>query len=395
MATISTPAPDTVVARIRLRKPSATFLIQCAIALLLLVFVVNSVQKGSSFDFDNQYYGALVARTHHSYLDYHAIRLKAKSLGLNDWNQLREPSGPPTLINLIFVPLSMLRYNVAKVVFALLAWGSAVVALWALANRRFWALALFFFLYSFPSRIGLALGNASFIISAMVGVSLALVARRKWTAASSILGVAAALRIYPAFLLLFLPWRRNDVKKPFAVGFGTTIVLSMLFPAPNLSLREWQYTLGFAKNRFGAIGTINVTFSGLVSKFSHNVLLSQAVAVLCLCLLLWVAHRVRNWDVERRFVFGIVTLLLFLPVAWVHYYLLILIAMPWIFDHINERQQKLGLLIAIALLLWTPPFDKGLSGISQLVLVPEAWVALILCLLCLKLKPSDPQSAGL
>lgn len=375
--------------RVSSKQLSAAIVIQLVLALLLLGFAYQTVVHKSRFDFNNQYYGAKVERQHHSYLNYHRIRSLAKNDGRSDWYRLREPSGPPTLLNLVFAPLSLLPYGVAIALFAVLYWVVTALTCYVIAPKRLWSVVLLFVLFSYPNRLGLEFGNVSIFVAALIAFVGMFVKKRNWKYASIILGFASALKLYPAILILFLPWRRKDVHRPFIATALVTTAISSMFPYPHLALREWAYSLGLAKNRFGNFGGINSTISGVISSATHHIELAQVVAVICLIGILAVAYLVKNWNVERRFTFGIISMLPLLPVAWAHYYVLVFAALPWVFENIAERRKQLWLLIGLSMFLWVPPFNTKVVGWQILKMVPEMWLAMMLCIVIAKIKPSD------
>lgn len=151
------------------------------------------------------------------------------------------------LFLLVFLPLALLPYKAAVAVWALLKCAALYFVIRALGRRLnlertgYWWLLLMLLCGSFVVQ-ELSLGNAQFLIFAMVAASLVWLDEHR-NAAALLLALAASLKVWPLFFVPYLAARRRTpmVLRTLGLIGGLTILPAAYFGwSGNLRLlREW------------------------------------------------------------------------------------------------------------------------------------------------------------
>ena len=221
------------------RVLQALFLILAPLAVAIL-----SVRSIRSSDFRVYYYASRVLIEGHGHL-------YGPMSGIG-WPQYYRYS---PLFLLVFVPFALLPFGSAVAVWAVLK----CAALYFLARelgrrlnfpqRGYWWLVAMFLCGGFLVQ-ELGLGNAQFLIFALVAAALLSLERGRWPAAF-LLALAASIKIWPLFFVPYLVARRRTRLAAWttAIIAGLTLLPAAYFGwARNLSLlREWavqEWTTG-------------------------------------------------------------------------------------------------------------------------------------------------------
>lgn len=163
--------------------------------------------------------------------------------------------GPPPLIALVFQPLSTVPVDSARVLFLVASAGATLAAL-RLAQPRDWPVWAVVLALTAGTIWGVALGQVSLLITGLVIAAYGFWTGGRSTAAGLALGVAAALKLYPAFLLVPLLCHRDWRAVRAAVAVGGALGL-LTVPA-----------LGLHDTRLAIERTVNV--ASTVDPWIHN-----------------------------------------------------------------------------------------------------------------------------
>jgi hypothetical protein len=302
-------------------------------------FVVGWLPADSpanSYDFKVFYDAALVARGWGPLYDLVGIRQDPGAIVVYRHTPLAAS---------LFVPWTLLPYQVALNAWRLLNVGLYVGTLWTLL-RHFelppraplaLGLATLWFV-STPSRDSLALGqwDALFLNLSLAALILFTTRRDRDATVGGLLALPIALKFYPALLLLYpLVTRRWRVFAGCAVGGLATILLGALLAGPRNS---WVFlTQVLPAVGGGTLYAENQTLYALIGRFLATSLTEKGVGaiypveltrllsnilavpiVLLTALVLW-RRGGGALAAALRFVLPIPAVLLIVPTAWAHY----------------------------------------------------------------------------
>jgi alpha-1,2-mannosyltransferase len=227
--------------------------VRVAIAVLAVVAAampwIAAFRLTNHADFDLYYYGGRVER-HGSFTDTKRVLAEADADGEHPTRS--DVFGSPVLVALVFQPLSLLPLHVAQRVFLVCAAALVVLALW-LSAPRWWPGWLLVLSLTSGVLFALALGQVSMGTLALVVIAWACVRDRRDGAAGTALGVAAALKLYPAFIAVALVAHR---RWRAVWAFVVTVAALALLSVPALGARD----VSAAVNRTREVsGTVDAT----------------------------------------------------------------------------------------------------------------------------------------
>lgn len=252
---------------------------------------------------------------------------------------------PPTAVALA-LPLAWLAYDRAWLVWNLISLGLAGAGLWWLARSGAvrlpawsWLLAAGLFALSHPLRQQVFDGQLNLIILFLLAGALALDRSGRSAAAGAMVAGAAAVKLFPAFLLIYFVGRRDWRAVAGAAAGGVALfLLTTLVLGPNVWLTYLRDVLPILGEYRANIG--NHSLAGLASKLfasesrAHSLVnapglapyffLASAGAVAITCGML--AWRARSRDeCDRAFGLTVVGMLLCSPLTWNHGLTLVLL----------------------------------------------------------------------
>ena len=288
---------------------------------------------------------------------------------------------PFALLARVSMPFAKGAFSLCSV--ACLAW---TVVRFGRAGRRYLATALA--AVAVPLQTNFDYLNLNAVLLALVVAAGFDLAARRDARAGIWLGIATALKAFPALLLLYVAYRRRW--RTAGWGAGTAFALSACallpygVPDALASARRW-----FASSSTGVwvVHSRNQSLPALLARFR---LPAAGVIAICLVVLAVAALALRHAPADQEIVdeVGVVTLLsvLLSPLAWEHYYLLALPAWVAALARPPEEQSRafsIGLLatgIATSgvLTVWSIGFRGVLLDHSI-----YAWGALALTLVLL------------
>ena len=249
-----------------------------------------------------------------------------------------------------------------------------------------------------PFQYQLLLGQVSAQLLLLLAVTWRLYRAGRWGAAGIILGLACAIKLFTAPLILYFLWQRNW-RAVCGAGFGF-VVFTLLGAFP-LGLNEVivyyrdvmptlnQYYAGIANfSLFGLVGktlALNSVNETLGLTAANRALLQNAVPiVLSASALLWaVGHCSRTpslgarADIELTAV--VPAVLLASPIAWPHYLLLMYLPiMVWLRAIFDDGERR-GAVLRLALLAFTlMAAPNSTVGQTAAILAPIAGASVLI-----------------
>ncbi len=228
-------------------------------------------------------------------------------------------------------------------------------------------------------------GQLNIVIMALVAAAFLLEQRTRSVGAGLAVGTAAAIKLFPAFLLVYFVSTRNI--RAIVVG-GTAflalnvVALAVIGPTefetylrevvPSVanyqSSRQNVSLAGFWLRIFDphpnerVVALIASPFAG--NTFSYG----TRFAVVLICF--WTATRAQSQvDRERAFALAVLGMLLVSPVAWPHYFLIAAVPLAWLWMNLAGRLARLAFWLAFAV-IWLPNYyvpSLALGGPSAVV----------------------------
>jgi alpha-1,2-mannosyltransferase len=288
----------------------------------------------------------------------------------------------PPFAAVVFAPLAALGFGAAAAVHTTLNVVLAgLLTAWLavpIARRMGWSpwfavgLALPVVLSIEPVRETLGFGQVNLVLGALIAVDV-IALRRGWAWAGVGTGLAVAIKLTPAVLVLWFLLTRQW--RAAGISAGTAVLASLLafVVSPATSTQFWGTTL-FETGRVGELDQIsNQSLMGAVARIAHPGEPSQALWALLVLATLVVgmyravrAHREGDLVVAVTLV-GLVSCLIS-PVSWTHHLYWLVPALAVLVD------VALGAAVAGPALGGRPRVVTWLSGLTVLVATPALCV---------------------
>lgn len=306
----------------------------------------------------------------------------------------------PPFSALALVPFTLLArasYPLAKV-----AWAIASVAClaWSVAHVRaptWQRVTLATAAVAVPIQTNFEHANINTMLLALVVAAANDVANSREGRAGLWIGIATALKAFPGLLLVYLAYRRRW--RAFSVGVAAAVGLTALALLPHgfengvPVVREWLILVG---NSSDLASVSNQSLAALVDRLGGPPAAGWGVALLGLTAMAVAFRQTPTPDGMAREVAVVALLAVLLsPIAWVHYYVLLLPA--WAaafeqFDHTPGRPRWYAGVAAAALatsgLLTVGPRPLRLALLNASL---YAWGALLLLVLLLLMRESQQR----
>jgi hypothetical protein len=196
-------------------------------AAALSLWVAHPWVPVSNYDFDLYYFGGIVERTG-SYTDTAAVLELADAAG----KDVAEAGvyGSPTLVGLIFQPLSLLSLHTAHIVWPLMTVALLVIGVRRAVGDAWWPVWLSLALVSNSNLAAIGNGNFAIVTVALLLFTYGSIRQGKQKQAGIALALAIAFKLYPAFLLLPLLVKKQSGVLRWALS-ALTALLALTIPA--------------------------------------------------------------------------------------------------------------------------------------------------------------------
>jgi uncharacterized membrane protein len=300
---------------------------------------------------------------------------------------LRWNAHPPAAV-LVALPFAKLGYQDAQ-----LAWNIVTFALFVFSIALVWrelvgvfypwllACVLSLILVALPIHTSLQHGQLNFLLTFLVTLGWVADRRGHPLSAGILVGLAAGLKLFPGFLLLyFLASRRWHAVLGFAIGaltINTVALISFGVNAFETYFREVIPSLQAYQS-----GWRNLSINGWSLRLldPHLIqadatayrnpalakVLTAVLTVLVIILVAWQAWSGRkNDDPDRGWASAIVGMMLVSPITWHHYLVLLLVPLGILAQRLNGRLFRvLGWMVLVVLILGAQVFVALSMGLS-------------------------------
>jgi hypothetical protein len=326
-----------------------------------------------------------------------------------EWPNLRQYASwitvnahPPTAV-LLALPLAALNYPDAVLVWNLLSLAALFVSLRLVARAlslpvSAWSVAplLALLLLCSPVLVTLFYGQLTLVLLLLLtGTWIAHRSKRPITA-GILLGLAAAIKLFPAFLLVFFVLRRQW--KTVAAAMVSLLVVTALTAAVLGVDTYWTYARDVVPRvALFRSGWNNVSLPGLWTKLFdpgitriepvwESMLMAQTGTWLSCCLVVivlgWITLR-DDQDDDRAFALTVTAMLLVSPITWDHYATLLLLPLALAWTRLTAATVARITFLTLGLVLWMKPEDLHhafiIGGTKSVIATP--WQTL--CILSL------------
>jgi hypothetical protein len=283
---------------------------------LVLAYDATTKGAGEHMDFDLYYFGGEVERSS-TYTDTPAVMGLAGEAGrLVSGDGV---FGSPTLVGLVFQPLSHLSLDTAFLVFQLTAIATLAFAVWRAAGDQWWPVWLAIAVLSTSNIVAFTLGNFSIFTTALVILAYACFRDGKDRQGALVLAIAIACKLYPAFLVLPLLVKRR--KEAVAWTVGATATLLAITP----------FTLGWSDSGAALRQAADVAsyvhpwsdndgLPGSMLRATDSQTLAEWTTRLCMIAATFVVWRYRRLDMSVLFPLAAMVMTLAQGISWNMYY---------------------------------------------------------------------------
>lgn len=277
------------------------------------------------------------------------------------------PNAYPPVSEIFFLPLALLSYHKALVIFTYLSFasiiGSVFLSLKIATKKVPWHYFLLFSgvsLLSFPIKFSLGMGQVNMIVLflLLLAVFLETKSNKNSLAAGLSLGVAIALKPIFAFFLLFF-----TLKKSWKVVFISTLVVAVLIAAslifwPPQIWTTWYQSAILPLTSFTAPYLYVYSNQGVlgfvawfISDFGARVYLHTAATVILIPIAAYLILKKKDFNLGLSFF--IITLLLFDATSWQHHFVWLIFTFIVLFINIIKSKNivLLGLLLLSCFLI--------------------------------------------
>ena len=316
----------------------------------------RALGKDHHADFDQYWYGGLVERTG-SYTDTEELLRRADEDGARPTRDA--VYGPPTLIALVFVPISFVPLDAAARIYLVAA---LVLLLYAISRAApppwpVWFLGLTLL----PSMLfAMALGQASLVTTGLLLLAYAAARDGHETRAGLLIGLATVWKLYPAFLLIVVvAHRRWRALATAGITMAVAGALTAAILGPSGTVEAVERTLELD----GLVGRYrqNVSVPGVLARaFDADWPLRWISAALLVTGAWWMFRLARRSGARfhETAALGVVVMLAAQSITWSHYVGAVVVMA---FALVASGPVQLGsgglVLAAVVLLAW--PVDRA------------------------------------
>jgi hypothetical protein len=315
---------------------------------------------------------------------------------------------PPSSV-LLTLPLALLSYPDAVLVWNLISLTALLASLWLvvwqlripLSRWSIFPLIALLLLCS-PLRQQVSQGQLNLVLLLLLTGAWAAQRSLKWGWAGTLVGTAAAIKLFPGFLFLYFALRRQW--KAVAAGVLSLLVLSGVTAAV-LGADAYE---SYGREVLTSVasyqsGWINASLPGLWTKLfdpateqEHvsplwrspalaraGAWLSRGLVVLLLAPAVWRARTQAKTD--RAFAVTTIAMLLVSPITWDHYFLLLLVPLAVLWTQLPPGNLARVSFLTIVAMLWIEPvrlYDHLIPGGHQHGMASPAATLSVLSLHC-------------
>lgn len=312
---------------------------------------------------------------------------------------------PPLLAQLV-TPLTMFDYSNAKIIWHLFNQILAVVTFFVCLRSIFkemtflqFGCAWFLYFQWYPLTNNAQFGNYDVVILLLIAVAF-LAYQEKWEFSAGVsLGIGVALKVFPAFLVVYFLWKR---RWKVVVGAGLTVALSVVIVAPFLSPAEQLNYMKMASYLPAAMASpVNQSFEGFWRRlltedpiFTSGIINSPTLSKIAVLLsrlavvgvLFGLGFRNQEPDSRREklgLALALTTQVLVSTFSDVHHFVVLiwcylyLLALAW--ERELQRSQSITAMVSFGILAtWIPIYYFRIVNQGLYLWLTQGWAVLLL-----------------
>lgn len=324
-------------------------------------------------DFTQDYIAAYALRTGEPIYGESIARISVEQLGFR-----ADENVHPPIVAVLILPLSYLPYFFAVLIWNTLNLGAYLALIGAIVKKLklkllVCQLAPLFLLVWYPFISNSGLVQSSLLVGVMIIAGWILLRDRQDYYGGVLLGLATLIKVYPAFLLIFLVlqrrWRATAAMSSIcllalliAISVHGSAIIEVFFAQKvmdNLSIFTASPLNASLPGTLSLLLSTN-TWSIPAFDFEKSELLTlPAVGVLTVLFVLIGIWRRRDLNFDEYFALAILTMLLVSPITWAHALPLMLLPIGLLLRH--GYKDRPGVRIAICAIVLTA--------------IPDIWIA--------------------
>lgn len=306
-----------------------------------------------------------------------ALEANESNAPIGPWTSTLEYNAHPPASVLIALPFAYLPYRDAFIVWNVLNIPLLLGSLWLIArelkfhqNAIFGILGLALLLPYYPLHAQVYQGQLNILLLALLTVAWAATRHNKSTLAGGAIGVAAALKLFPALMFVYFAYTRRW--RAFFAGIAAFIGLNgialllfgpaafetfmkIVIPGGKHFQSNWENIswIGFWLRLFDPHPSQNIA-PWIASPMLANVMIWLGRIVIFGT---WL-RSLRTRDIDKSFASGILAMLLLTPVTWSHSFVLFLLPLALMAARLPSYTSRFAL-VMVAALLWSPNGRPG------------------------------------
>ncbi len=298
--------------------------------------------------------------------------------------------GTPTLVGLVFQPLSHLSLIHAQYIWVALCALLLTLGVRKAVANRYWPAWLLIVTCAPATLLGLQIGNTSVPINAALLYAYGCFRAGQSRRVGIVLGAVTALKLYPGFLVLVLVAKRDwDALKAALLSLAALVVLTLLVLGPADAWTGLVATFklgGYVQHSFD-----NVSWPGAIRLMSNGPELAHWLSYATLAAGAAIVWSNRRRETSELYALAIVTMLLVQSISWRHYAPMMTVA---VLSLVAERRTTLSMVnVAFAYLLATGWVGVVITHSFEATRIVNASYTLgATCLLALMLSPKPKAS---
>lgn len=264
----------------------------------------------------------------------------------------------PPLSVVLYLPLLLLPYGMAQVLWTAVSFGCLVASVWligptvGMTKRGVLAAAAAAFFFSFPARFTLGMGQVNLMVLAILAYSLVLERRKQSGYAGLVCAAAVLLKPELSLLIPVIVWKGSwRMVAAACVGIvGMLSVSLMLWGTEAYMAYGTRFAEAFASSD-GAGIYYNQSLYGMWVRSGLSMWLYGAV-IAGMMIRVWMSVRRSPGSVSDALWRAMPMFILTEPIAWQHHFVFLLPAYLYAWTHKPSGRMRALLCISYALVSW-------------------------------------------
>ena len=262
---------------------------------------------------------------------------------------------PPTFLS-FFAPFTFFPKSIASLVFLFISLAALSVSIFLLVKFQFgkkertvaFLLSAVFFIQYFPTKFTLTLGQINLIFLFLTILSFYAFRKGKDILSGVSLAIAALLKIFPGFLILFFfKEKRWKAIFSFLATLILIVVLTGLFFGPNLFSDYFATSSGLFL-KAGSPSYFDQSLNGFLSRLNCPSSWRLVLRLTSSLVLIVMFLRIKDQAISFFGLMAVITIF-FSSFAWLHHYVVLIPLMIILFSKLYRRDAAFWLKLALLL----------------------------------------------